>query len=189
MAVLANGCGGGGVDRGDISCPGMINWMAGVVVAVNNMVNCSSVTSVESSASPSAALEYALCAALSCVNMSPIFLHVDVSGKLCPGNFFVNVFVTVSRLGTLVLSFVTFVWGGVGFKHSAITIISLRFLSVIVFITVSTLAKRAKFQTGMRASWYASAYFLYALPWMSSVSELISSSNVSRISCIASRNS
>ena len=90
--MLADGCGGGRVDRGDISCPGTINWMAGVIVAVSNMVNCSGVTSVESSVSPSAASEYALCAALSCANTSPIFLHVDLSGKLCPGNFFIKVF-------------------------------------------------------------------------------------------------
>ena len=100
--------------------------MAGVIVAVSNMVNCSGVTSVESSASPSAASEYALCAALSCENTSPIFWQMDVSGKLCPGIFFIKAFVTVSRSGTLVFSFDTFVRGGVGFRHSAITVISLR---------------------------------------------------------------
>ena len=152
-AVLACGCSGSGVDRGDISCPSTINWMAGVIVAVSNMVNWSSIMSVDSSARPSAALEYALFVALSFANTSPIFLHVDVSGKLCPGNFFVNAFVIILRSGTLVLSFVTFVRGGVGFKHWAITVIFVRFLSVIVFITMSTLANHAKFQTGTRASW------------------------------------
>ena len=151
-AVLACGCGGGDVDRGDIRCPSTINWMAGVIVAVSNMVNWSGVTSVDSLASPSASSEYALFAALSCSNTSPIFLHVDASSKLCPGNFFVNACVIISRSGTLVLSFVTFIQGGVGFKCLAITVISVRFLSVIVFITVLTLTKCAKFQTGMRAS-------------------------------------
>ena len=145
--MLACGCGGGGVDRGDISCPGTISWMAGVIVAVSNMVNWSGITSVDSSVSPSAASEYALFAALSFANTSPIFLHVDVSGKLCPGNFFVNAFVIISRLGTLVLSLVTYVRGGVSFKRWAITVISIRFLSVIVLIMVSTLANHAKFQT------------------------------------------
>ena len=44
--MLACGCGGGGVDRGDISCPSTINWMAGVIVAVSNMVNWSGIMSV-----------------------------------------------------------------------------------------------------------------------------------------------
>ena len=81
--MLACGFGGGGVDRGDIRCPGTINWMAGIIVAVSNNVSWSGVMSVDSSASPSAASEYALCAALSCENTSPIFTQVDVSGKLC----------------------------------------------------------------------------------------------------------
>ena len=89
-AVLACGSGGGGVDRGDIRCPSTINWMAGIVVAVNNNVNWSSVMTVDSSPSPSAASEYALCAALSCENTSPIFAQVDASSKLCFGHFFVN---------------------------------------------------------------------------------------------------
>ena len=89
--------------------------MAGVNVALSSMVYCSGVMSVECSASPSAALEYALCTALSCENTSPIFSQMDVSGKLCPGNFFIKVFVTVLRLGTLVFFCYTRVWRG-GFK-------------------------------------------------------------------------
>ena len=84
-AVLACGCSGGGVDRGDISCPGTINWMAGVIVAVSNMVNWSGVTSVNSSASPSAALEYTLFTALQALGHHCYLCQVLVGDRLHHG--------------------------------------------------------------------------------------------------------
>ena len=86
-ALLACGSDGGGVERGDIRCPGTINF---IVVAVSNNVNWSGVMSVDNSACLSAASEYALCTAFSCEKTSPIFTQVDASGKLTPGNFFVK---------------------------------------------------------------------------------------------------
>ena len=59
-AINAGDCGGGGAVNGDISCPGMLIWIVGIAAAVNNMVYCSGVTSVDSYARPSAASAYAL---------------------------------------------------------------------------------------------------------------------------------
>ena len=53
------------------------------------------------------------------------------------------------------LSDIAFRRGEVGFKHSAMVVISLMFLSVTVSNTVLMSAKRAKFQTGTSASLYA----------------------------------
>ena len=55
----------------------------------------------------------------------------------------------------VVLSDIAFGRGEVGFKRSAMVVISCIFLSVTVFNTVSMFANRAKFQTGTSASLYA----------------------------------
>ena len=81
----------------------------------------------------------------------PIFSHVDASGNFSPGNFYNIAVVTVSRSGMVVLSDIAFGRGEVGFKRSAMVVISCIFLSVTVFNTVSMFANRAKFQTGTSA--------------------------------------
>ena len=53
--VIACGGGGGGAEIGDMSWPGTTICMAGVVTAVNSIVYCSGVTTVDKSARPSAA--------------------------------------------------------------------------------------------------------------------------------------
>ena len=63
--------------------------------------------------------------------------------------------VIVSRSGIVALSDIAFGRGEVGFKRSAMVVISFMFLSVTVSNTVWTSARRAKFQMGTSASLYA----------------------------------
>ena len=85
----------------------------------------------------------------------PIFSHVNGSANFSPGNFCNMAVVTVSRSEMVALSDIAFGWGEVGFKRSAMVVISVMFLSVTVSNMVLMSAKRAKFQMGTSAYLYA----------------------------------
>ena len=151
-AVDAGDCGGGGAVNGDSSSPGMMIWIVGIAAAVNSMVYCCGVTSVDSSARPSAASAYALCVEWILLKTSPIFAHVSASGRLCDGCLFFNAVRMVSRPGMLQFSLVTLLVADVGCSRLAIIRSSCISLSETVFKIISMSAKWARFHTGVRAS-------------------------------------
>ena len=151
-AVDAGDCGGGRAVNGDSSSPGTMIWIVGITAAVNSMVYCCGVTSVDSSARPSAASAYALCAEWMFLKTSPIFLHVAASGRLCDGCLSFNAVRMVSRPGMLQFSLVTLLVAGVGCSRLAIIWSSRISLSETVFKIISMSAKWARFHTGVRAS-------------------------------------
>ena len=87
-AVDAGGSGGGSAVKGETSWPGTTICIVGIAAAVSNIVYCWGVTSVDSSARPSAASANALCAQWILLKTSPIFAHVWVLGRFlleaCP---------------------------------------------------------------------------------------------------------
>ena len=151
-AIDAGDCGGGGAVNGDSSSPGTTIWIVGITAAVNSMVYCCGVTSVDSSARPSAASAYAICAEWILLKTPLIFSHVSASGRLCNGCLFFNAVRMVSRPGMLRFSLVTLLIVGVGCSHLAIVWSSHISLSEIVFKITSMSAKWARFHTGVRAS-------------------------------------
>ena len=144
--------GGGGAVNGDNSSPGMMIWIVGIAAAVNSMVYCCGVTSVDSSARPSAASAYALCAEWILLKTSPIFSHVSASGRLCDGCLSFNAVRMVSRPGMLWFSLVTLLVVGAGCSCLAIVRSSRISLSETVFKITSMSEKWARLHTGVRAS-------------------------------------
>ena len=72
-AVDAGDSAGGWAVNGDNSSPGTMIWIVDIAAAVNSMVYCCGVISVDSSARPSAASAYALCAEWILLKTPPIF--------------------------------------------------------------------------------------------------------------------
>ena len=115
---------------------------------------CSGVTREASSAIPSTASPYALCATANLKKMSAICLQTSLSGMFWEGHQSLNVEDIVSKSGTLRFSFETFAVTGGGCNLLAMSVRDVISLSAIVFKIISTSVNLARFQMGMSASLY-----------------------------------
>ena len=152
--VEAADVGGGGVDIGDNNWPGMTIWMAGKVAADRSIVIWSGLISPASSAIPDVAWLYALLVSAGFEKTSAILRHVLVSGKFVFGSLFCMVSVKSSKVGIIVFSLTTVLWGGFSRSLVFITFSSENFLSVIVSSTVLMSASLERPQIGIMASRY-----------------------------------
>ena len=122
--------------------------------ATKSIVYCLGITCEASSAIPSAASPYALCACASLKKTSAICVQASLFGMFWLGHRTLNIADMASKSGIFHFSFETFAVSGGGCNFLAMSLRYVNSLLVIVFKIIFMSADLARFQMGVSADLY-----------------------------------